>query len=624
MELSSWCIGILLGSALLVWINVPPASDLYDVDLNKLARAWDQERISPPDPYTLKHEDLKRHLRELNSRHRELVKIDQVGSSVEGREIFLLSLGRGEKRILLWSQMHGDEPTATCALLDLISFFGRHRQEDWVREILERYTLLMIPMLNPDGAERTRRRNAQGIDINRDARLLQTPEGKILKAVRDRFEPFLGFNLHNQNGLTTVGDTGRVATIALLAVGAELPPSVLQGEDAPDLKEIRQSTLLTRRVTAVLYEALSPFVYGHISRYDEAFNPRAFGDNLTLWGTPIVLIESGGNPAGKPFDFGIKLNFIGLLAALNSLSTGKVQNANPAVFDGLKLNSSSPIYDLLLSNAWLFTGTGIPLFRGDVAIRHDLRSGGRGQSIIADIGDLGVFSAHQTIDCRGLMVSPGLIGWDPETSIGANGNRDREYLERGFVTLLRTADWARAGADVPTLANRKSESGLVNWGFVVSGTPPASLESASLQLAEWLAAGGRGCILPPGDGATPSTGFGKTTGWFGLRTLTREEGQEFRPPSEWSGDPAEVLKHWTTESARTFGLPGRGRIAQGAVADLVIWSKGSGEDPPTDLSDCRPSRIIINGRVIELSEPARENHGRFLGGQLMPEGGRDH
>ena len=35
----------------------------------------------------------------------------------------------------------------------------------------------MVPMLNPDGAERFQRRNAQGIDINRDALLLQSPEG---------------------------------------------------------------------------------------------------------------------------------------------------------------------------------------------------------------------------------------------------------------------------------------------------------------------------------------------------------------------------------------------------------------------------------------------------------------
>ena len=40
----------------------------------------------------------------------------------------------------------------------------------------------MVPMLNPDGAERYARRNAQAIDINRDALQLATPEGRLLKA----------------------------------------------------------------------------------------------------------------------------------------------------------------------------------------------------------------------------------------------------------------------------------------------------------------------------------------------------------------------------------------------------------------------------------------------------------
>lgn len=61
-------------------------------------------------------------------------------------------------------------------------------------------------MLNPDGAELFVRRNAQQIDINRDAIYLQSPEARILKSVRDSLQPDFGFNLHDQHKYHAAGD----------------------------------------------------------------------------------------------------------------------------------------------------------------------------------------------------------------------------------------------------------------------------------------------------------------------------------------------------------------------------------------------------------------------------------
>ena len=44
------------------------------------------------------------------------------GSRQRGRTISMLTLGKGDVKVLLWSQMHGDEPTATMALLDMLNF----------------------------------------------------------------------------------------------------------------------------------------------------------------------------------------------------------------------------------------------------------------------------------------------------------------------------------------------------------------------------------------------------------------------------------------------------------------------------------------------------------------------
>jgi hypothetical protein len=46
----------------------------------------------------------------------------EIGKSIHGREIRAVTFGRGPTRVLLWSQMHGDESTATMALADIFRF----------------------------------------------------------------------------------------------------------------------------------------------------------------------------------------------------------------------------------------------------------------------------------------------------------------------------------------------------------------------------------------------------------------------------------------------------------------------------------------------------------------------
>ena len=599
MEVLSLYAGLLLAPVVAALFQTPAPGNLFDVEIRRLAEVWAGERISPRDPLALTHAGLKAQIESLATRHPGVLRAEIAGASAEGRDILLVSAGRGADAILFWSQMHGDEPTATGALIDLLAFLGRHEREPWVARILDQYTLLCIPMLNPDGAERSQRRNAQNIDINRDARALQSPEGRLLKSIRDRHRPFLGFNLHNQNSLTTVGDTGRVATIALLAVAADVP----QAQTGPGEPDNRR--LLTKRVTAVLHEALSPFVRGHISRYDEAFNPRAFGDNMTLWGTPTVLIESGGHGPEQAPDFTVMLNFVGILAALDSLASGKIINADPAVFDSLKMNSETPIFDLLLQNAQILTGSGLPPFRGDVAVRRDLRAGGGSEALISEMGDLGVFTAHRTLNCDGALLTPGLIAWDPDRSFGQDSTDDRKYLRAGVTTLLETLSWER-GAGTPPAGPTGCR--LVNWTFLVRAVPSRGT-GWELRLAKWLAAGGRACVMATGADAETAQASSEVAGWFGVESMSAEQAKRWSLPLSLDGDPTATLPRWTSEAARRFRIPRRGTISLGSVADLVLWEPKS-SDEAGDMRGLRPRLVILNGREIHPEDP--EPHGRFL------------
>src|SRR5690606_2760145 len=125
--------------------------------------------------------------------------------------------GRGDTRVLLWSQMHGDESTASMALADLFRFLGEHQDHPITRRLRDATTLHVLPVMNPDGAARFQRRNAQGIDINRDARALASPEGRALHDLRERVKPDFGFNLHDQQPGYRARDSDRGTAIALLA-----------------------------------------------------------------------------------------------------------------------------------------------------------------------------------------------------------------------------------------------------------------------------------------------------------------------------------------------------------------------------------------------------------------------
>jgi hypothetical protein len=366
----------------------------------QLARIWDTEHVSPPLPPLLDHRELVRRLDGLPEASSTLFTVEKAGESIEGRSIHHVTVGRGPTHVLLWSQMHGDEPTATSALFDIFEYVRRRQKDPAVQRLLNALTLHVIPMLNPDGAERFQRRNAQGIDVNRDALRLQTPEGRILKEVRDRWQPAVGFNLHNQNWRTSVGDPPKPASISLLSVAFDAARS-----DSP-------GRLLTRKLCAVIRDALEPFAAGQIGRYDDEFEVRAFGDNVTLWGTPVVLIETGGWPSPQPDAALVKLNFIAILAALDSLASRRVEAADPARYESLPMNQSRVFY-ILVRNVTVINGSGVPPFTADIGVIANRRvrqiSGARDLQtsiVVDDIGDLRTSGGLTTIDGTGMTIVP--------------------------------------------------------------------------------------------------------------------------------------------------------------------------------------------------------------------------
>lgn len=369
-----------------------------------LAAAWDSERLINYPAALLDHVTVASWLSHFAKQWPALFSLEEVGRSVEGRSLNLITFGHGPLRVLLWSQMHGDEPTATAALLDILDHVRRHSTEPEVRGLLERLTIHFVPMLNPDGAARFQRRNAQGIDVNRDALLLQSPEGRALKALRDRLKPALGFNLHNQNWRTSAGKAGKPASISLLAVAMD------------DARTETPGRTLAKKTCAVIRDAVETLAPGQVARYDDAFEVRAFGDNLTKWGTPIVLIETGPYQ-GSQADVALqRINFVAILSALHALADGRAQAGDAARYESLPMNESD-VFTVLVRQASIVTGTGVAPFTGDVGLASTraVRPKSDGRNLVQvfridDLGDLRVFSGVESVDAAGLFLAPS-PGW---------------------------------------------------------------------------------------------------------------------------------------------------------------------------------------------------------------------
>ena len=370
-----------------------------------LFSTYEQYRLFYLRPANCCHREIVPEMRELVSRGNNLLSIGELGKSVEGRSIYQISFGRGEKKVLLWSQMHGDESTATLALMDILNMLVEDQgKESWVSEMLEQTSVYVIPMLNPDGAERIQRHTSVQIDMNRDARSLITPEARLLRDAQRRLRPAYGFNLHDQ-GLSSVGVTPKVAALSLLA------PALDEKRSAPPVR------LRAMRICALITRALSQFIGGHIATYDDAYEPRAFGDSMQSWGTSTVLIESGHWPGDPEKLFIRKLNYIALLTAIRAIGNGSYQDTEMDWYRQL-LPNGRMMYDIIIRGVELHNGSGGWSARVDIGLMYEppphKRSDRDAQIAVrcVEIGDLSLHGALEELNGGGRRLSAAHVAVD--------------------------------------------------------------------------------------------------------------------------------------------------------------------------------------------------------------------
>ncbi len=345
----------------------------------------------------IKHNDIQPLINKLSAHPQFEVKV--VGKSIEGRNLSLISIGTGATDVFLWSQMHGDEPTATQAIFDIFNFLTSGDFKSEKENILRNLKLHFLPMLNPDGAQIYQRRNTLGIDINRDALSLQSPEGRTLKRVRDSLEADFGFNLHDQSTYYNAERTGKPATISYLAPAFNYEK---------DINEVRANAM---KVIVYMNQIIQKYAPGQVGRYNDDFEPRAFGDNIQKWGTSAILIESGGYKNDPEKQEIRKLNYVSILSAIYSIANGNYKNIPISEYDKIPENDRK-LFDLKLNNlTYNLLGKNYTMDVGihQLEIDHTSHSNYYNSSRVVDQGDLSTFYGYETLEGKGYSMVGGKV-----------------------------------------------------------------------------------------------------------------------------------------------------------------------------------------------------------------------
>ena len=315
-----------------------------------------------------------------NSSIKPFVKV--IGSSVKNENIYSITIGSGPKKILMWSQMHGNESTTTKAVFDMINVFTA--SENVSKTILKACTLKIIPILNPDGAKAYTRLNANQIDLNRDAQELSQPESKVLKQIFESFKPDYCFNLHGQRTIFSAGKANNPATVSFLAPA--------QDENCT----ITDTRKVAMEIISVMNSHLQQEIPNQVGIYDDAFNLNCVGDTFQNLNVPTVLFEAGHFANDYQREITREYIFQSLLIAIHYISdnnvTGNKHDGYLEIPENQKL-----FYDIIIKNT---SNEDVGIQYIEKLIDNTIHFVPK----IEKISDLSSYFSHKEINARGYEV----------------------------------------------------------------------------------------------------------------------------------------------------------------------------------------------------------------------------
>ncbi|MGD0093769.1 MAG: M14 family zinc carboxypeptidase, partial [Planctomycetota bacterium] len=166
--------------------------------INTAAFAGEQKAASPTSA------EVERHVRELAARHPALLRVETAGETGEQRPILAVTAtdpqaGRDDRQhVLIVAGQHGEEESGRMLALGLLDWLATAE----AAPTRARQKIVVMPNVNPDGAERNAHSTPLGIQPNLDHSRAgpKSPEGRAVEKVAFELQPELFVDMHARGG----------------------------------------------------------------------------------------------------------------------------------------------------------------------------------------------------------------------------------------------------------------------------------------------------------------------------------------------------------------------------------------------------------------------------------------
>lgn len=188
---------------------------------------------------------------------------------------------------------------------------------------------------------------------------------------------------------------------------------------------------------AGMNRVLQQLIPGHVGRYSDEFEPRAFGDNFQKWGTSTVLIESGGYPDDNEKQYVRQINFMITLNALYEIATQNYAQYSTEQYSSIPDNDFK-LMDLIVRKVSVENqGKKFEMDLGikKLEVRQDSIYSVSGT--LVDKGDLSVFFGYEEINAEGMLFKTGNIWKGTFASVDDISEKKAwDLLKQGYMCIM--------------------------------------------------------------------------------------------------------------------------------------------------------------------------------------------